>query len=357
MAEMMNWTTDEFLKKLYRDTELGRKWNTGHVQLSQQRTALLGVLKRALGAFPVRDTPLGPVLLERREYPDYTLERIAYTTMEHVNVPVLILVPKGGEGPYPAVLACHGHGNGQWDAAGLDSEGRELSDSGIHNQFAARLAKAGMVVAIPEIMGFGVRRMAAELIENPHYSSCGTLSSQLLVYGRTLAGMRVYEAIRAVDYLCGRSDVDARRTGIFGFSGGGLIAAYTAALDERLKAIVLCGWMNTFRGSILDMHHCIDNYLPGLLLEAEQADLTGLIAPRPLFVEAGEHDLIFPLEHVKRAVKDLEAIYASWNASGQFQYSVHTGGHEISGEVPVKWLERQLKELIRPEGEKNSGYE
>lgn len=342
---MMDWTTDEFLKMLYRDTENGRNLKTGETDLLQQRTALQGVLKRALGAFPVKDVPLGPVLLERTEYPDYTLERIAYTTMEHVHVQVLVLVPKEGKEPYPAVLACHGHGNGQWDAAGLDSEGRELSDSGIHNRFAARLAKAGMVVAIPEIMGFGVRRMAAERIENPHYSSCGTLSSQLLVYGRTLAGMRVYEAMRAVDYLCGRSDVDAGRTGIFGFSGGGLIAAYTAALDERLKATVLCGWMNTFRGSILDMHHCIDNYLPGLLLEAEQADLTGLIAPRPLFVEAGELDPIFPLAHVKQAVKALEATYASWNAPGQFHYSVHAGGHEISGDVPVNWLKRELSGL------------
>ncbi|QUL53410.1 acetylxylan esterase [Paenibacillus tritici] len=342
MGEMMDWTTDSFLQKLYADTQPGRS-RAAHTEAPQQRRARLQhVLKRALGRFPERDVPLAPVLLERRDYGEYMLERIAYTTMEQVNVPVLVLVPKGGQGPYPAVLACHGHGNGQWDAAGLDSEGRELADPGIHNRFAARLAQAGMVVAIPEIMGFGVRRMAGELAANPNYSSCGTLSSQLLLYGRTLAGMRVYEAIRAIDFLSAREDVDAGRIGVLGFSGGGLIAAYTAALDERLKAAVLSGWTNTFRGSILDMHHCIDNYLPGLLLEAEQPDLTGLIAPRPLLVEAGVSDPIFPLEHTRQAAVELEATYAAWNASNHFQSVFHAGGHEISGEASLAWLQQQL---------------
>lgn len=341
MDEMMDWTTDSFLNKLYTDTQSVRS-RFAHETLHQRRTRLQNVLKQALGKLPERNVPLSPVLLERRDYGDYILERIAYTTMEQVNVPVLVLIPKGGQGPYPAILACHGHGNGQWDAAGLDSEGRQLEDPGIHNRFAARLAQAGMVVAVPEIMGFGARRMAGELLQNPNYSSCGTLSSQLLMYGRTLAGMRVYEAIRAVDYLGGRADVDAGAIGVMGFSGGGLIAAYSAALDERLKAAVLCGWTNTFRGSILDMHHCIDNYLPGLLLEAEQPDLAGLIAPRPLFVEAGMHDRIFPLENTKQAVAELEKTYAAWNASEHFGYDFHAGGHEVSGADSLAWLRQQL---------------
>ena len=75
--------------------------------------------------------------------------------------------------------------------------GSVLDEPGIHNRFAVELVKRGLLVVIPEIMGFGVRRMAEEIEANPNYSSCGTLSSQLLMFGRTLAGMRVYES-------CGR---------------------------------------------------------------------------------------------------------------------------------------------------------
>ena len=96
-------------------------------------------------------------------------------------------------------------------------------------------------------------------------SSCQTLASHLLLYGISLAGLRVQEAQRAFDYLVSREDVDASRIGCFGFSGGGLLAAYTAALDERIQATVLCAFTNTFKGSIMGVRHCIDNYLPGVL--------------------------------------------------------------------------------------------
>ncbi|RCX21563.1 dienelactone hydrolase [Fontibacillus phaseoli] len=338
----MDYTTDAFLKRLYKDNESRKKRNRESLSLEERQSRLRSALKRALGGFPERKRPLDAVLLDCVDYGDFTLERVSYTTMEAVHVPVMVLIPKTGAGPWPAVLACHGHGNGQRDAAGLGPEDAELADPGIHNRFAVQLVRAGMLVVIPEIMGFGVRRMAQELKTEPNYSSCGTLSSQLLMYGRTLAGMRVYEAMRAIDYICGREDADAGRIGAFGFSGGGLIAAFTSGFDERVKATVLCGWTNTFLGSIMAMHHCIDNYLPGILLDAEQPELTGLIAPRALFVESGEQDLIFPVEHVRKSVLVLEDIYASWGAGERFDFDIHPGSHEISGARSAPWLYDQL---------------
>lgn len=339
----MNWTTDAFLNDLYEETDGQRRQNRERFSSKEEhREWLQGRLKQALGKWPDCDHPLNPVLLERMEYEDFVLERVAYSTMKTVHVPVLVLTPKEDKGPRPAVLACHGHGNGYIDAVGLDSDYKELENPGIHNRFAVQLVKQGMVVVIPEIMGFGVRRMAEELKSNPNYSSCGTLSSQLLVYGRTLAGMRVYEAMRAVDYLASRPDVDAGRIGAYGFSGGSLVAAFASGLDERIKATVLCGWTNTFRGSILAMHHCIDNYLPGMLLDTEQPDLAGLMAPRALFVEAGEEDPIFPVGHVREAVASLEGTYAVWDSSEQFGHDIHPGNHEISGRQSVKWLHDKL---------------
>ncbi|WP_077622595.1 hypothetical protein [Sediminibacillus massiliensis] len=95
-----------------------------------------------------------------------------------------------------------------------------------------------------------------------------------------------------------------------------MVAAFTAALDERVKATVLSGFTNTFKGSIMAMHHCIDNYLPGILRYAELPDIIGLIAPRPLFVEAGEEDPIFPVEHVRTALSRLKKIYQDWDGKG-----------------------------------------
>jgi dienelactone hydrolase len=337
-----DWTTDAFLGQLYEEAAVQRQDNQRNAGTAQYREWLRSRLKAALGNFPESDYPLQSRMLERTEYKDFTLERVAYTTMESVHVPVMVLIPKKGQGPWPAVLACHGHGNGQRDAIGLDELGRELEEPGIHNRFAVQLVRKGMLVVIPEIMGFGVRRMVEELKANPHYSSCGTLASQLLMYGRTLSGMRVFEAMRALDYIATRPDVDSSRVGVFGFSGGGLIAAFTAGLDERVQAAVLCGWTNTFRGSTLAMHHCIDNYMPGLLLDAEQPELAGLLAPRALFVEAGEQDPIFPVEFTRQALVWLEAYYSAWDAPGQFAWDIHPGSHEINGRKSVDWLYRKL---------------
>ncbi|AIQ47286.1 hypothetical protein R70723_16360 [Paenibacillus sp. FSL R7-0273] len=338
----MDFTTDAYIKALYQRTEAVRNNRDLCLTRDEQREWLMGRLKQALGEFPEASAPLNPVLLERIAYKDFILERISYSTEEALHVPVIVLVPKTGSGPWPAVLACHGHGNGQLDAAGLNSDYRELEEPGIHNRFAVQLVKQGMIVVIPEILGFGVRRVAEEMKNGSSPSSCSTLVSQLMLFGRTLAGMRVYEAMRAVDYLSMRKDSDSSRIGIFGFSGGSLIAAYAAALDERIKAAVLCGWTNTFAGSILAMHHCIDNYLPGILQAAEKPELVGLIAPRALFIESGVHDPIFPVQHVHSAITSLEQIYSARDAASRLSYDLHPGSHEIYGKLSVPWLYRML---------------
>lgn len=148
--------------------------------------------------------------------------------------------------------------------------------------------KQGFVVAAPEVLGFGDRRLAEDLKSGePGRNSCFRLSAALLMTGQTMAGCRIYETMRALDYLQQRDEVDGERIGIMGISGGGLVAGFTAALDERISSAVVSGYANTFQDSILTRNHCLDNYIPGILLEAEMPDLLGLIAPRGLFLEAG----------------------------------------------------------------------
>lgn len=339
----MEWTTDAMLEALRRQAKADRRRAPDAETPQQRRLALMDKLQRALGEFPERGRPLNAEVLERRDLGDVALEKIAYSTMESVHVPVLVLKPVNGTEPLSAVLASHGHGNGQFDAIGWGVDGSELKEAGIHNRFALQLARLGMLVVVPEIMGFGSRRMAADVKNPATANSCGTLSSQLLMHGRTLAGMRVFEAIRAIDYIQSRPDVDPDKIGVFGFSGGGLVAAYTSALDERIKATALCSWVNTFAGSILAMRHCIDNYLPGILREAEQPELAGLIAPRRLFVEAGEKDRIFPVQHVFEALDVLKGIYAGWGAENALDWDIHPGGHEICGRQSFSWLYESLR--------------
>ncbi|MEO8604154.1 MAG: acetylxylan esterase, partial [bacterium] len=68
--------------------------------------------------------------------------------------------------------------------------------------------------------------------------------------------------------------------------------------DPRISVTVLSGAFSSFRSSIMSTIHCDCNYIPGILQYAEMADIAALIAPRPLLIEAGTVDPIFPVEDV-----------------------------------------------------------
>ena len=183
----------------------------------------------------------------------------------------------------PAAVAVHGHGYGSREIVGLRQDGSsDPEPPGIHQHFAVQLVRRGMVVIAPDVAGFGERRLAADLARNPEAAnSCHRLSTQLLMHGKTLAGLRVAETLRALDYLAERPEVQPDRIGIMGFSGGGLISFLCAALDERIRAAVLAGYPNTFKDSIMAVQHCICNYIPGMLSHAELPEWIGLISPDP----------------------------------------------------------------------------
>ena len=80
-----------------------------------------------------------------------------------------VLIPDGAKsGQLPGVLAVHGHGYGSREIVGLLPDGAEdHGEPNIHQHFAVQLVKRGMVVIAPDVVGFGERRLDADLQENP----------------------------------------------------------------------------------------------------------------------------------------------------------------------------------------------
>jgi pimeloyl-ACP methyl ester carboxylesterase len=163
-----------------------------------------------------------------------------------------------------------------------------------------------------------------------------------LMLGETMTGWRVWDALRALDYLETRAEADPKRLAVMGISGGGLTALFAAALDTRVRAAVVSGYLNTFADSILTVDHCPDNYVPGLLNVAEMPDVAGLIAPRALFCESGDRDPIFPRPAFDHAVAQVRAIYAAFNAPAQFDAEVFAGDHRFHGAGAFPFLASRL---------------
>ena len=288
-----------------------------------------------------------PQQIERIDKGDYTREKITLRTTENSLMPVYLLLPKDGKKPLPIVIAFHGHGYGVKDIVGLWEDGEERdTPEGYHKDFAVALCRAGFAVAAPEISCFGERQTDFSYLEKPIAGSAPTTCTHtaMLAFhlGISVVGLRVFDGMRLLDYLETRPEVDATRVGAMGISGGGMHAFFSTCLDQRIKACVVSGYYSNFRDSILAMSHCACNYVPGLGEFGEMHDLVGLIAPRPMLVEAGSYDPIFPIQAVRESVMRARSVYAVFGAEGKVKTDYFEGRHQISGQKAYRFLQQEL---------------
>jgi hypothetical protein len=148
--------------------------------------------------------------------------------------------------------------------------------------------------------------------------------------------------MRTLDYIATRSELDQSRVGCMGISGGGTVTVFSTALEPRIRVALVSGYLNTFRDSIGSLAHCIDNYVPGMLNWAEMHDLAGLIAPRPLFVESGEKDNIFPIRASIESFNEVRKIYSVFGVPDRVEQEVFPDEHSFWGKRGIPFLARHL---------------
>jgi dienelactone hydrolase len=286
-------------------------------------------------------------VIETVDRGDHIRLKIVLHTSDHIHMPVYLLLPKDSAPPHPVVIAFHGHGYGVKDIVGLWENGEErYTPDGYHKDFAVALCRRGFAVAAPEISCFGERQTDYSYLDStlgaPAPSTCDHTAKLAFHLGGSVVGLRAYDGKRLVDYLETRPDLDTSRLGAMGISGGGMHTFFSTAQDERIRACVISGYFSTFQHSILAMSHCTCNFVPGLWQFGEMYDLIGLIAPRPVLVEAGTHDVIFPIEAVRKSVDKAKAVYALFDAEDQVETDTFEGRHAISGRRAYDFLWEKL---------------
>lgn len=309
------------------------------------REGLRKKLVELLGGFPDR-IPLEPEILERKEFKDYIREKVIFNSAPKVSVIGYLLIPKGCRLPAPGVIALHGHGYGKDDIVGIWEDGTERGiPDGYQKDFGLSLVKKGLVTFAIEQACFGERREPEDIARDKYQSSCRRVSFWAMLLGKTVLGMRVWDVMRSIDYLETREEVDKSSIGVMGISGGGMTTLFSSALDERIKASVVSGYLNTFKDSILSIYHCECNYIPGILKYAEMYDIAGLIAPRPLLIESGTKDNIFPIKGTEFAISKVKRVYELLGVPEKFEVDIFEGRHQISGRIAFDFLKRELQSL------------
>lgn len=290
------------------------------------------------------------VRIEERKGPDGITEiKEKIETLPGVWMPYWILLPKerGTQARLPLMLCFPAHGANKETVAEIpeNAAAREKIKRSPKEAYGRAFARRGYLAVCPDPAGFGERQEDTPLEDryfgggrdwNPLGSSCRALSETAASFGLSLAGIMAFEQSILLSSLKERSDLglDSARTGCAGFSGGGMLALWLAALDPGVGLCVVSGYLHRWKDTMLDTHLCPCNCVPGVWNLADLSDVAELIAPRPLFAENGTRDIESGrrgIEGPREAADRIREAYALLEAEKNFVFSMPEGLHAFHG--------------------------
>ncbi|MFX0027013.1 MAG: alpha/beta hydrolase family protein [Candidatus Hermodarchaeota archaeon] len=245
-------------------------------------------------------------------------------TIPGLRVPGIMCIPENVEYKAPACICIHGHGQNIYNTIGMKrSKNKEY--------FGYELAKLGLITLSFDWIGSGIR----ESFKNKFLfflQDEGQRANWLRFIGLDMLGLRITEVKSLINYLLNHNNVDSKRLGIIGHSGGGTLSLFTAIFDDRIKVCATSGYLSTWDHSILAMYHCGCNYIADLRKYLELYDVYASLAPRPLAITIGKRDKIFPYKGTQISIPIIKEAYQEANHPENLLIHVQKEGHKFSGE-------------------------
>jgi dienelactone hydrolase len=343
-VDLKNFDPVLFSRRLYESAPLRLTFGAqNRKQAEAWQKKLRAKVLELLGPFPSSSPSLNSQTLEVRDFPGYRREKFIFESSPGLNVLGYLLTPKNAQPPYAAVVSVPGHGRGVDDIIGVDDNGRDRTDKdGYQHDFALQVIEHGMAAVAIEPIAFGCRRDPITRKRGLKQSACQPVAGAALLLGQTMIGWRVHDVMRTIDWIGTRKELDPARVGCMGISGGGTCTLFSAAVEPRIRAAMVSGYLCTFKDSVFSLSHCIDNYVPGILNWAEMYDVAGLIAPRPLLAESGEKDNIFPIEASQASFARVKKVYEVFGAGERAAHETFNDAHSFYGKAGLPFLKRHL---------------
>ena len=281
---------------------------------------------------------------------DASVEQDGYTrTLGHiqtepdVQIPFYILTPNG-DGPFPLAVCPHGHSAVGWHSyAGVFDDEKTRSETLARDgNIAEQLAKRGFIAIAPATRGLAKETFVHDLKSRHGKRNCRAQFMHCLISGRTAIAERVWDLQRILDWALKLPNADKSRTVMLGNSGGGVATAYTAAIDDRIKAAIpSCSFTSTTSAEGF-IFHCDCCAIPGIVDWGDFSDIGGLVAPRPLLIVHGQKDGLHDREDVDRNASNVGRIYEAASASNALDQFWGTKGHQFYPQAMWQFLEEHL---------------
>jgi dienelactone hydrolase len=269
--------------------------------VAARQKALRAKFVEALGGLPEK-TPLNAKTVGTLKRDGYTIEKVIYESRPDHHVTANLYLPEG-KGPFPGVLMPLGHS--------ANGKAAEYMQRG-----ALVLVKNGFAALVYDPIGQGERSQLLDKLGNPairgstsEHTMCGIGA---LLVGRSTASYRVWDGIRSLDYLASRPEVDAKKLGCTGCSGGGTLTSYLMALDDRIVAAAPSCYLTSLERlfATIGPQDAEQNITGQVAFGMDHADYVLLHAPKPTLILASTRDF-FDIQGTWATFREAKRVYTT----------------------------------------------
>ncbi len=269
---------------------------------AKRRPEVRASVLQSLGDLPPRPSPPRARTISRELHKDYVLEKVRIESdVPGGTVPALYLLPARRVGKVPAILWLHSSTPDSTQILTPNSNGGS-------EPLGEVLVREGYAVLAPDAHWHGERSGTGPSgTAETGRAEQESLFKLDLWQGRTLWGMFVRDDQLALDYLCGRAEIDPARIGATGMSMGSTRAWWLAAVDDRVAAVAAVACLTRYQNLIRHgelRQHGVYYFVNGLLNRFDSEGVLALIAPRPFLALTGELDAGSPADGVLRTRSD-----------------------------------------------------
>ena len=306
-----------------RDLSTPEEWRQQRPQRLKQYYEMMGLsdLPPVQQRLPLTATVTG--VLERD---GYRVENLYFESMPRLYVPGNLYVPTGSVPKrMPAVLYLCGH-----------SESPRV----YYQALLRRFAQIGCVALAIDPIHLGE-------LKGYHHGTFYEGWWHWYSRGYTPAGVELFNAIRAVDFLQSLSYVDGDQIGVTGISGGGATSWWVAAADERVACVAPVCATGTFASHVIDrtIDGQCDCMFPINTYGWDLIDIAALVAPRPCMIASADCDRIFTIASIREFHERLQRVYDMLGSSTNLALVETPGRHmykKHSRTAVFSWFLRHL---------------
>ena len=298
------------------------------------------LVSNGLWPLPPR-TPLKPVIHGKVDRGDYTVEKVYFQSHPGHYVTGNLYRPKNVTGKAPGVLSPHGHwADARFYDAGSSAAAKAIAQDGEKHTSAARhhiqarmvgLVRLGCVVFHYDMVGYSDSKQIGH--------RAGFTDAEAGLRLQNFMGLQTWNSVRALDFLSSLPDVDTKRIGVTGASGGGTQTFMLCAVDPRPTVAFPAVMVSTaMQGG------CVCENAELLRIGINNIALAAAFAPKPMAL-SGANDWTVNIE--TKGLPELKQVYSLFGKADLVNAKAYPQfGHNynrVSRQMMYAWFARHLK--------------